>query len=535
MSKIIDYFPSPPLPGYRLGQKAVLDEFQSAVEAGYKMILIEAPVGFGKSGVAMAIARWAGSAHILTPMKSLQDQYFEDFSMYSVLMKGRSSYPCVFYETPANAQNVRDTISRGELIYVERGERNCSQGPCDGSQENYSRCTGFDGDKETTPCPYTVAIQAAQQSDVIIHNLHSYIYQTHYAKRFEPRKAMIIDEGHKIEGILRDFAKFSLSLPGALGSDEERERWENFADIDEWMTYFMEPRFIPEDEEDKQVYLERLQKLVDLTTDFPQMWANFAVSAEEFGNNGSTRFELTPERLGGLPQRLLYDGGEITVIMSGTIYDKNMFCRDRGINADSAYFIRIGSSFPVESRPIIMKPEYMVNTSHAGWVDSLPEIAEKLHTVLGIFKDVKGLIHVPSYRAGFDIMTVMREPRLMSHDPQDAAQRLREFYGRNDNSVYVSPTCQEGVDFKEDRARFQVILRIPYMNAGDEFIKMKMGKDFAWYNYQALITFGQQTGRINRSEKDFGITILMDERFPKFIARNRRWLPKWLTDGIKVK
>lgn len=533
MSSILSYFPTPPLPNYRSSQESVINEIEAAIKAGYKTILVEAPVGSGKSGVAMAVARWAGSAHILTPQKALQDQYYEDFSMYSVLMKGRSAYPCVFYEAPENAQKVRNQIQRGELIHVERGARHCGQGPCENSEKNYAQCTNYDGEVEHTPCPYTIAIETAQANSIIVHNLHSYIYQTHFGGKFSPRKVMIIDEGHKIEGIIRDFAKFTVSLPGALCSDQEKDKWENFSDIDDWVDYFSEPRFVPRDEENKQKYVDRLTKLVEMVNDYPQMWANFAVNAEEFGNLGCTKFDLTPEKLGGLPQRLLYDGGEITIIMSGTIYDKNMFCRDSGINAESTYFIRIGSSFPLASRPIIMKDEYMVGTSHKDWMDNLPEIKEKIEKILNVFGDVKGLIHVPSYRAGFDIMTVMQNPRLMTHTPEDASQRLQEFYAKNDNTVYVSPTCQEGVDFKFDRARFQIILRIPYLNAGDKFVEMKIKKDFSWYNYQALKAFGQQTGRVNRSESDFGVTVLLDDRFPKFIRKNQSKLPKWLKDSIK--
>lgn len=534
MSSILSHFPTPPLPGYRTGQKAVIEEVEAAIKAGYKMILIEAPVGSGKSGVAMAIARWAGSAHILTPMKSLQNQYFEDFSMYSVMMKGRSSYPCIFHETREDAEKVRQSIGRGDLIHVERGTRHCGQGPCKDSEENLHRCTGWNGERETTPCPYTVAIEKAQDTDIIIHNLHSYIYQTHFGNRFTPRKVLIIDEGQKIEGIIRDFVKVSITLPGLLGSDEEKAKWERFEDIDDWIGYFCSPRFVPHGEEDKVKYLERIQKLEAMCSDFPNMWNRFAVSSEEFGNMGTTKFELTPEKLGGLPQKLLYDGGEVVVIMSGTIYDKAMFCRDRGINESSAYFVRIGSTFPVESRPIIMKEDYMVNTSHAKWSENLPEMVEKLEKILKVFGDVKGLIHVPSYRAAFDLMTLMKNPRLMTHAPDDAGARLEQFYARKDNSVYVSPTCQEGVDFKDDRARFQVVMRIPYLNAGDPFVSMKMNTDFAWYNYQALLTFGQQTGRINRSESDFGVTILMDSRFPKFLRTNKNKLPKWFRDSVRT-
>lgn len=532
---ILDFFPAPPLPGFRNSQKLVLEEVESAIKAGYTFILIEGAVGCGKSAIAIAIARWAKSAHILTPMKSLQDQYFEDFNMYTVLMKGRSSYPCVYGMDRKDAKDIRDKISSGGLIHVERTARNCGQGPCKDSADVYAACTGFDGEKEKTPCPYTIAIETAQRNDLIIHNLHSYIYQTHFGGRFTQRKVMIIDEAHRIENILRDFAQFKLSLPGLLGGDEERDKWENFEDIDDWLGYFSQARFLPQQEEPQKAYLERLNSLENLVNDYPSMWSRFAVNCEEMPHVGATRFVLTPEKLGGLPQRLLYDGGEINVIMSGTIYDKTMFCRDRGIDPDKAYFIRIGSSFPVSSRPVIMKPEYMAATSHKDWMENIPDIAQKIRNVMDVFKDAKGLIHAPSYRAAVDIVRAVNDPRLITHVPEDFQERLAEFYRRTDNSVFVSPVCVEGVDFKHDRARFQIVTRIPYLNAGDPFISMKLKSDFAWYNYQALISFGQQMGRVNRSEDDFGVSILMDDRFPAFIRKNKSKIPKWLQDAIKTK
>ena len=152
--------------------------------------------------------------------------------------------------------------------------------------------------------------------------------------------------------------------------------------------------------------------------------------------------------------------------------------------------------------------------------------------ILGVFKDVKGLIHAPSYRAMEEMADVIGNSRIITHGSDNFQQKLEEFYARTDNAVFMSPICQQGVDFKNDRARFQVITRVPYLNAGDEFISMKMAKDFAWYNYQSLIIFGQQIGRINRGPEDWGHTILMDERFNKYIARNSKILPKWLKDAI---
>jgi Rad3-related DNA helicase len=98
--------------------------------------------------------------------------------------------------------------------------------------------------------------------------------------------------------------------------------------------------------------------------------------------------------------------------------------------------------------------------------------------------------------------------------------------------VFISPVCQQGVDFKGDRARFQIVTRIPYLNTSDEFVSHKVENDFAWYNYKALVVFGQQIGRVNRAEDDYGATFLLDERFNRFISKNSTKLPKWLRDAI---
>ena len=179
-----------------------------------------------------------------------------------------------------------------------------------------------------------------------------------------------------------------------------------------------------------------------------------------------------------------------------------------------------------------MRQAHSVDTSHANWGNNLTKTIDVIQEVLDKFDDVKGLIHTPSYKGTEEILALSESDRLVGHSREDFQLRLEGFYQSNTPDVFVSPVCWQGVDFKDDRARFQIILRVPYPNSGDEFISFKMKKDFSWYNYQALIVFGQQVGRINRSESDFGVTILVDERFPKFLKRNARLLPKWLKEAV---
>jgi ATP-dependent DNA helicase DinG len=63
----------------RHNQQKVLNETSNAFNSGYKYIILEAPTGFGKSPVAIAVASSLGSSYIYTSTKDLQTQYSNDF------------------------------------------------------------------------------------------------------------------------------------------------------------------------------------------------------------------------------------------------------------------------------------------------------------------------------------------------------------------------------------------------------------------------------------------------------------------------
>lgn len=222
--------------------------------------------------------------------------------------------------------------------------------------------------------------------------------------------------------------------------------------------------------------------------------------------------------------------------MSGTIYSKSLFCKTNGLVDSETCFIRIGSTFPVKNRPIVFKDKYKVDTSHKMWDANFKEMIQKIQEIMDVFDDTKGLIHTPSYSTSMTILAALRHTdRVMAHSKDDFQQQLERFYASDEPNVFLSPICQQGVDFKYDRARFQIALRVPYLNTSDSFVEFQVKNDFPWYNHQALVNFGQIIGRVNRAPDDFGVTILMDERFGKFLSKNRTVLPKWLNDAVVTK
>ena len=72
-------------------QVMVLNGICDAFSSGYKYVILEAPTGFGKSPVAIAVALTLGSSYICTSTKDLQTQYSKDFP-YLKVAKGKSNF-----------------------------------------------------------------------------------------------------------------------------------------------------------------------------------------------------------------------------------------------------------------------------------------------------------------------------------------------------------------------------------------------------------------------------------------------------------
>lgn len=522
MTKLSEHFP---LAIPRESQIQVMDEIEKAYSLGYKYVICEAPVGSGKSPIALTVSKWQGEAHILTPRKNLQDQYFTDFEDDIVLMKGRSSYFCTQSDNSGEFhKQVIQWVMNGSCPTPTKEFGNCRDAPCKDKQHVKQKCTT---DRHRT-CPYTLAIETAEAHKIIVHNFHSFIYQYHYAERFNHRKLLVVDEAHEIEGILRDFATFKFSINRILTEETKPDFTEH--KLDYWVDFLGQDALKPRGDKAREEFAARLEAFKGFAFNNP---GSFITKEYENTVGRTTLYEFIPVYVGNFAQSLLFSCADKILLMSGTIYNKDIYCNSLGIKPDEAYLIRIGSSFPVVSRPIYMKDEYMIDTSHAHWEENKDDMIEILKKIISKFPDAKGLIHVPSYKAAQEVNSWLKEPRLKLHTSETFSTELEKFYKSKQPLIFVSPICQQGVDFKDDRARFQVIMRVPYLNTGDKFVEYQVKNNFPWYNHQALVAFGQQIGRINRSEEDFGVTILMDERFKKFVSRNKGSLPKWLTDSIK--
>ena len=140
-------------------------------------------------------------------------------------------------------------------------------------------------------------------------------------------------------------------------------------------------------------------------------------------------------------------------------------------------------------------------------------------------QDENGIIHTPSFSLAWEIKKRSKygNNMVIPKNPLDVKNYM------NKGKIIVGPNFYEGVDFKDDNARWQIITKIPYMELTNPYIKYRLENDKHWYTNETLKRLEQTIGRIVRNENDWGVTYIFDKQFERFI----NLFPRFIKNAIK--
>jgi len=149
-------------------------------------------------------------------------------------------------------------------------------------------------------------------------------------------------------------------------------------------------------------------------------------------------------------------------------------------------------------------------------------------------KTEKGIVHTHSR----DITNFLKNKLsnnkrfLFRDDLANNEAILRQHYEADFPTILVSPSLSFGVDLKDDLARFQIIIKLPFPPLSSKRIKKLFDVDKDWYENKMLNSLVQACGRATRSKNDFSTTYILDGNIVNTLKRTKDKLPKSFIERI---
>ena len=231
---------------------------------------------------------------------------------------------------------------------------------------------------------------------------------------------------------------------------------------------------------------------------------------------------------------MLFDAADTVLLMSATVFSKEVFCRTLGISEEDAAFIRVKeSSFPVENRRIRVLD--VAQLSRATMDASLERVAKAVDEIMTHHAGERGVVHTTSYQQANYIMEHVSEPnraRLTTTEGAASRSELLRVHGETSESVLISPSLYQGVDLKDDLSRFQVLVKVPYPDLSERRTRVKLERDRGWYDWQTALRLVQTYGRSVRSDTDYAVTYVLDSNFGWFLRKHRELFPEYFLEAL---
>ena len=250
----------------------------------------------------------------------------------------------------------------------------------------------------------------------------------------------------------------------------------------------------------------------------------------ETWNESEYIFETSKEGITFMPLKVnklsnhLFKYADKVVLMSATIIDPTNFCKSLGI--DKFKYVEAESTFDPNNSPIMCNTKLKLN--YHNLKRNLPKIVDQIQQICEHHKDEKGIIHTHNNTITSFLLNKLIDPRFLIREPGVRNEEILEQHLATDKpTVLISPSMSHGVDLKDDLARFQIIVKAPYLPTKDKRIERLMNDDFNWYANKMLCSLIQSCGRGIRSKKDHCKTYILDGAIVESIVNNTHKLPKY--------
>lgn len=548
-NSLLDCFPKGFTP--RSQQKEVLEAIEEA-EKSYDKIILCMPTGSGKSPIAYALGSCYGPSFVLTGTKSLQDQYKESFPHIPVI-KGKNNFKCDYLLNNLTSKNTgfdeflfpdNNHIPLIKSIQHYREKKlTCDYGPCTAELGNKDKICSY---KTDGLCDYYSQRDDGLASDMAI--LNYALYFTFKTIPFELpgmyRNTIIYDEAHTLEDQVLKFISFSISKKqlDQINIFYKSDEIKNIDDVIQVLDALSNRcakmlRDMQSNQQEESAPLKKFRdKCVFLYNEISENPENFVYEIELDGEFVK-KIKLQPINIAKYTKKFFTAPKQF--FMSATI-DRVNFAKTMGFDYRDMILLEIEESpFELQNRKVVFSNTREISSSKSTFNEDNLAMVKEIENIMNKHSNERGLILTSSKkRCEFIFNNLPRElsSRIIEghavNSDKTTIQQSLEKHAKIPNSVLISSSMWEGVDLKDDLARFSILEKCPYPYLGDERIKKKSKQDYNWYSYNTLTKILQGMGRCVRNENDYATVYSLDEKIEIILKRHKSMVPTSYHDMI---
>lgn len=526
------------------GQKEIVNDILvQFFDQGKQNVILSAPTGVGKSIIGAVVAK-AFKAKYLDQMNSitmmhtnsLVEQYSESFEKHPddefFQIKGASNYTCELVRKMS-----KDPTATGESCVKKTASPTMKEAFCDS-------------------CEFDYAKSMINRTENLITNNSYFFISVLWSGHLRERTLNIFDEAHTLNDSFVEHTAVYVSvdrldkyikecddlIPTAItvkhGLIEARAKLEaGMVDHNNYRDYLNDLKGVYSaasmgisregDSKDLMVslkYTKAAKKFADLTCKISDLNTHEYEHALDL-NKDEKSFTVKPIFIGKQSDAIL---GKYNLFMSATLPEELMYIT-MNLERSKTGFIKARPVFSPESKTVITSvANHSLNFTSLKDPKVMSELKEQCSVITSHHTGLKekGLLIVPSFYLGKQLSTsVGKGCKVFLHESSvKIATVVKAFKAHKGPAILISPSIFEGLDFKDDDSRYQIIVKAPYASLGDERIKYICSNYPDWYRLMALMKIVQGIGRSTRSMADYSTSYILDKNAVKlFESRQNVW------------
>jgi Rad3-related DNA helicase len=508
---------------------------EAALTEGVEDVVLSAPTGSGKTAIGVSASFWVSQfsipdhsrgAYYLVTQKILQDQIEHDFERYRhpfnnecCSLKSAVEYPC-----PRHGD-----CGSGGLV----------AGGCK--------------EKHKGLCPYAAKRGEFERKQTSVTNYAYFFTERLFSRKLPARNLIVADECHTVEGQIMNMMEVAVDDDTVYRNAPLLHPLPPIPNLEafaEWLVRYIDEIKAhietaaanvdsnPHNEHARRL-LSNAQSLLTRTyaalseiRNDPDNW----IFWQEQNPAGGLRAFAKPLYVRRMAKPFLIEPSATRLYMSAYPGAKSVFCRGLGLDPKKVAWIELDSTFSPENRRVVLALRGSMGRSN--YDQSLPHVLRAIEKIMDGHKGQKGLIHCVSYKLGTAINqyllgTQHRGRLLFAANGQHRRSIYEQHLKSKQPTVLISPSMVEGISLDDDLARFQIIAKMPFLYLGDKQVAAKRECDPDWYALQTVMAIIQASGRIVRSEEDYGDTYILDSDFEMLWKRHEHFFPNWYKNGMK--